>query len=403
MDLGNKKLNNLISKDFKLQMAVSSEIINSKDVEVFELLNLKAEFIFDFIKDKINRNFFNSVNPDNVFNLFDFLKVYSFDFKEFILNSFSKFQNEEIISKMFDILKEGTEEEKTYAVEFFTSVHNNDAIDYVKNFVKSEFEPLKIASAKFLAKYSIKEEFLNSISILKNSDDEIEKFEAVEFLVNYGDKEGFKPIYEYFIKSGLNEIVAQNILFLKSFNDLINEGLEDEILNIYSTLLRALPENVSFSEINYYLKEGVFDFLIESDKNFSLLLNFYLKNKIDLILNNDAYLIDLDKEDKKDITLLKEKLSFVLEGASEIEAVKLSLQSDNLIENMVALEIANETEYDFSGDVIELFKKTKASEIILYSLNYLKSKGALQNQLVKIAEEKTQNETIKAEIQNYYC
>ena len=97
MNLGTKNLNNLTDKDFKLQNEAAESIINNRDIKSFEILVQKEDYIFDFIKEKIKRNLIRAVNKDNVLNLFCFLKIYSSEFEEFIINSFVNFPVEFIV------------------------------------------------------------------------------------------------------------------------------------------------------------------------------------------------------------------------------------------------------------------------------------------------------------------
>ena len=53
MNLGNKTLNDLISKDNSAAKGAAIKLLAEKDVESFKILNSKSEFLFDFIKEKI--------------------------------------------------------------------------------------------------------------------------------------------------------------------------------------------------------------------------------------------------------------------------------------------------------------------------------------------------------------
>ena len=75
MNLGNKTLNDLISKDNSAAKEAAIKLLAEKDVESFKILNLKSEFLFDFIKEKILKNLIGAVNSKNCLNLFEFLKV----------------------------------------------------------------------------------------------------------------------------------------------------------------------------------------------------------------------------------------------------------------------------------------------------------------------------------------
>ena len=88
MNFNNKILNNLISKDFKLAKSSCEKLINDNILSAWEELTDKSEFIFDFIKDKINKNLISSVNAGNFENIMNFMQIYHPDFEDFILTVF---------------------------------------------------------------------------------------------------------------------------------------------------------------------------------------------------------------------------------------------------------------------------------------------------------------------------
>ena len=134
MNLGNKTLNNIISKDNSAAKEAAIKLLAEKDLESFKILNSKSEFLFDFIKEKILKNLIGAVNSENCSNLFEFLKVYSPDFKGFILLPLVQFKTPEIEDKMQKFLLEGCDEEKTYATEFFTILGDKTIWRKFKNF-----------------------------------------------------------------------------------------------------------------------------------------------------------------------------------------------------------------------------------------------------------------------------
>ncbi len=395
MNLGNKTLNNLISKDGKISQNASYEIINGKDVESFEILNSKADFLFDYIKEKILKNLIYSVNKDNCKALFDFCKVYSPDFKNYILEPLIKFQDEEITSKMYEFLKSGTSEEKTYAIEFFTILNNIDIIPYAKKCVVSNFEPLRISAIKSLKKFKEKEEYEKNLKILSDGD-ELEKLEAVDFLVNYGDCEAFDKIYNFFL-SDYSEFTATNLLCLKSLEELIKEDKTEQILNILGSILRGTPDNITFSETLYYFQNNILNFLLEEESNPAQVLIYYLKVKLELWLEDESYVIDIDNNDKKEGIELKNKVNSLLAGFNYDEIIKTALKSKNKLEIIIGEELAGS---DFSEELQDLVKSNNDYEIILNAVKNLKSNNNLTKEIVDTALSKIKNDNIGAEIKN---
>ncbi len=402
MNLGNKTLNNLISKDNMAAKEAAIKLLTEKDLESFKILNSKSEFLFDFIKEKILKNLIGAVNSENYSNLFEFLKVYSPDFKGFILLPLVQFKTPEIEDIMQKFLLEGCDEEKTYATEFFTILGDKTKYEKIKANLNADFEPLKIASINYLSNLGFRLEFEESLKILEdNSKDNFEKLTSVEFLAYFGDKSAFEPIYNYFINEDNSYTIANFLLDLKPFSTLIEENKEDEILNILSSIILNFPDSISFEEINYYINEGLFEFLLESQNNLSALILFYLKNKIELILADENYSIDLTKENKKEANIINSKLNNAIQIFDKTEALTLGLNSTNYFENILSLEIIKEENIEISEPIYNLLEKTTNNEIIMDALYCLQNQNKLNEALINKILLKTENDILKAQIKSF--
>ena len=402
MNLGNKTLNDLISKDNSAAKGAAIKLLAEKDVESFKILNLKSEFLFDFIKEKILKNLIGAVNSKNCLNLFEFLKVYSPDFKGFILHPLVQFKTPEIEDKMLNFLCSGSDEEKTYATEFFTILVDKTKYEKIKANLNADFEPLKIASINYLSNLGFRLEFEESLKILEdNSKDNFEKLTQVEFLAYFGDKKAFEPIYNYFINEDNSYTIANFLLDLKPFSTLIEENREDEILNILSSIILNFPDSISFEEINYYINEGLFEFLLESENNLSALILFYLKNKTELILEDENYSIDLTKENKKEANIINSKLNNAIQIFDKKETLTLGLNSINYFENILSLEIIKEENIEIIEPIYNLLEKTTNNEIIMDILYCLQNQNQLNETLINKILLKTENEILKAQIKSF--
>ncbi len=402
MNLGNKTLNNIISKDNSAAKVAAIKLLAEKDLESFKILNSKSEFLFDFIKEKILKNLIGAVNSENCSNLFEFLKVYSSDFKGFILLPLVQFKTPEIEDKMQKFLLEGCDEEKTYATEFFTILGDKTKYEKIKANLNADFGPLKIASINYLSNLGFRLEFEESLKILEdNSKDNFEKLTSVEFLAYFGDKKAFEPIYNYFINEDNSYTIANFLLDLKPFSTLIEENKEDEILNILSSIILNFPDSISFEEINYYINEGLFEFLLESENNLSALIVFYLKNKIELILADENYSIDLTKENKKEANIINSKLNNAIQIFDKIETLTLGLNSINYFENILSLEIIKEENIEIVEPIYNLLEKTTNNEIMMDILYCLQNQNKLNEALINKILLKTENEILKAQIKSF--
>lgn len=402
MNLGNKTLNDLISKDNSAAKEAAIKLLAEKDLESFKILNSKSEFLFDFIKEKILKNLIGAVNSENCSNLFEFLKVYSPDFKGFILLPLVQFKTPEIEDKMQKFLLEGCDEEKTYATEFFTILADKTKYEKIKANLNADFEPLKIASINYLSNLDFRLEFEESLKILEdNSKDNFEKLTQVEFLAYFGDKKAFEPIYNYFINEDNSYTIANFLLDLKPFSTLIEENREDEILNILSSIILNFPDSITFEEINYYINEGLFEFLLESENNLSALILFYLKNKTELILEDENYSIDLTKENKKEANIINSKLNNAIQIFDKKETLTLGLNSINYFENILSLEIIKEENIEIIEPIYNLLEKTTNNEIIMDILYCLQNQNKLNETLINKILLKTENEILKAQIKSF--
>lgn len=402
MNLGNKTLNDLISKDNSAAKEAAIKLLAEKDVESFKILNSKSEFLFDFIKEKILKNLIGAVNSKNCLNLFEFLKVYSPDFKGFILHPLVQFKTPEIEDKMLNFLCSGSDEEKTYATEFFTILADKTKYEKFKANLNADFEPLKIASINYLSNLGFRLEFEESLNILEDkSKDNFEKLTQVEFLAYFGDKKAFEPIYNYFINEDNSYTIANFLLDLKPFSTLIEENREDEILNILSSIILNFPDSITFEEINYYINEGLFEFLLESENNLSALILFYLKNKTELILEDENYSIDLTKENKKEANIINSKLNNAIQIFDKKETLTLGLNSINYFENILSLEIIKEENIEIIEPIYNLLEKTTNNEIIMDILYCLQNQNKLNETLINKILLKTENEILKAQIKSF--
>ena len=65
----------LTAKDEQKAFAAAKEMIDGKNIEAFQILADKSEFLFDFVKNNVNKRLQKAINQNNYKNLFSFLKV----------------------------------------------------------------------------------------------------------------------------------------------------------------------------------------------------------------------------------------------------------------------------------------------------------------------------------------
>ena len=102
----------LTAKDENKACLAAREIVNNSDVEAFQLLVQKSDFLFDFVKNNVNKRLQKAINEKNFRNLFAFLKVYSVDFEDTIAGSLARYANEDLTDEILELFENGTDDEK---------------------------------------------------------------------------------------------------------------------------------------------------------------------------------------------------------------------------------------------------------------------------------------------------
>ena len=112
------EVKNLTSKDEKQAQKAARLLLDSGDAEMYRALVQKSSFLFDFVKQNVNKRLSAALNEKNYKNLFKFLKTYSPDYEDFIASSLAKYADEDLTDEIFELLQNGTESEKIYAAKY---------------------------------------------------------------------------------------------------------------------------------------------------------------------------------------------------------------------------------------------------------------------------------------------
>ena len=146
------EVKNLTSKDEKAALKSAQFLLNSGNIEMFNALLKKSEFLFDFVKQNVNKRLTKALTETNYKNLFKFLDNYSPDYEDFIASSFAKYANEDLTDEILELLQNGTENQKTYAAKYFSYIPDTIAADNLLEYAFSDNEPLAFNSAQALGK-----------------------------------------------------------------------------------------------------------------------------------------------------------------------------------------------------------------------------------------------------------
>lgn len=385
---------NLMSKDFNVANKEAKRILDTCDVETFLDLAENSEFIFDFIKTKINKNFLNNVTKENYLNLLELSKVYCEDFEDFIVMGLVKFGNEDLTDEILELFETGVKNQKAYFAKYFYYIQDPLAIDYLRKFALSDFTPLSYNSAKTLKQFNDRVLYDEEFEILKNSEDDFEKIKALNFLTYYGDLSSYDLIYDYMDKTPFMSEVVESLLEFKPFS----QTEMNKALKIYNNLLDLYPEFTSLETIiPYEIKDFIKSLLKQEETPMISYVLYKTKIKFNFINEDDIYTYDLDKDTKNE---LKDILNIINSAQIKNNLFNHLLKSEDikLVENV--LDTINENGLKEYLEDIKNLLNTSKNEIIIYKcLNTLKT---FNENLPNIDLNKFSNENIKALIESLY-
>ncbi len=343
----NKNANDLLSKDFNLSTKAAQSVINFKDIKTFKELSQNEVFIFDFLKDKIIKNLIRAVNSQNVQNLFEFMKIYSHSFSDTIISPLVKFANEDITDDMLEKLENGTESEKAYAALYFARILDPLALPFAKSYVEAKYEPLKVNSIKLLSAHKDREEYNNAILKLNSSDPDI-LYSGVDFLINYGDINALPQILENISNTPYVVDFSSDLLYLADFKT-ISENFDFKYFNfMLSNLLDGIPDYVTLNEFLACEISSALNILKNKEITFEGAINLLkAKGKLSVYQENEAYLLDLDKNTKQKVAELAE---FFKTFDKTYCAELFDILAENFADN------------DYAFDILDIFQQENLSE-----------------------------------------
>lgn len=335
-------MNNLIKKltgknqsDYE---PVARQLINTPDINLFEELVKQDDFLFDFVKQNVAKRLQNACNASNYRNLLALMKIYSPFYEDFIVSTLAKFADENLTDEILEIFENGTDAEKTYAAKYFSHIKDPLALELLREGAFGENEDLAANCAMTLGAFEDRESYTAALEKL-NSDDDFEQFNAIRFLISYGDKNALDAIIDAMEKSSMAENIAGEIPYLVDMMTVLKDKRGLIVLN---NIINGLGEILPLS--------GVFDYnlyeVFEKLDNSVVLLN--AREKFNTLTENDEYLFDEDKNTKNEVLEIKKLLDskkigdidkelseespFVytaLEFTDNVDAVKALLNSNN--------------------------------------------------------------------------
>lgn len=376
----NKKLFEIIcAKEENNAKEAASILINKGDLSEFKLLCEKMDYLFDFVKNNVYKRISYAVNKDNFKNLIKFYDYYSPYFDDFFAEILTEYANEDLTDEILEIFSKGSDSQKAYAASYFRKIPDTVAIDELRKNLNTEFEPLFENCASALGKMNDSDSFKKYLSLL-NSDDDFIKLKAVKFLIFYGNKNVAEDIINAMNNSTMSENIAGEITQLISPIELIEKKYNDGILLI-NNLINGLGEILPLENIFIYEIYEITNYFINNPKSpEAAIILFNLKNKFEILTQNDEYIFDLNKEIKNEISEIKKLIFSKKEDFWNNEKLLLnqSININNPLLHTVLEIIKNNGFKEFLPKIIMLTKSDE--EIIIYeAISTIKVLGGLIN------------------------
>ena len=402
------EVKNLTSKDEKAAQKSAQFLLNSGNIEMFNALLKKSEFLFDFVKQNVNKRLTKALTETNYKNLFKFLDNYSPDYEDFIASSFAKYANEDLTDEILELLQNGTKSQKTYAAKYFSYIPDTIAADNLLEYAFSDNEPLAFNAAQALGKMENKESYEKALSMLKD-DDDFKKLDAVKFLVAYGNRDAVLPILESLSTSSMPENIAGELPFLEPLLEIMKTKPKGIVLPCIHNILSGLTEILPLSQVFDFELYDVLAFLIEKNKTEkdSHIAVILLKALVQFstICEIESYTFDEDKNTKQELNaiyeLLKNQPESFWNEQKNLILKELELEKSRILP---ALQIISELKLTEACKNLKKLLNSNDEIILCETISAIKSIGKLDEN--EISKEKVLNkihsENIKAIILNMF-
>lgn len=288
---------------------IAFDIINNSNVELFEELVSKDDYLFDFVKSNVAQRLEKVCTKQNYKNLLNFLDVYSPYYEDFITSTLAQFADEEVTNILLEKLASGTTNEKIYSAAFFAYNKDDRALTYLNEYAFDDDTSLSENCARALSKIEDRTAYNLALEKLE-SDDDFEQIKAVNFLVAYQDKSALKNIFEVMKKSSLSENIAEDIPYLENLPDMLDSEFQEDAILTFCYIVNGLVELIPVSQvITFRFYEFIDRLLRMSPTGASAVALFLAKDKFNMITENEEYLFDEDKNTKNEVNDIKNLLN----------------------------------------------------------------------------------------------
>ena len=411
MTTNNEQLvKDLTAKDETKAFAAAQCIINNADTQAFSLLCDKSEFLFDFVKNNVNKRLQKAVNEGNFRNLFAFLKNYCPDFEDTIIGGIARFANEDLTDEMLELLENGSDDEKAYAAKYFSYIPDTIAADDLTEYAFSDNEAVAFNSAKALGAMKIDSAYQKALELL-NSDDEFTVLKAVKFLVAYEDKAAVEHILKAMEHSSMSENIAGEIPYIQSLMELLQQYQDKNyVLLCIDNILSGLGEILPLSQIFCFEMFEVLEYLIPYNTNNknpqAAVVLLKALSKFEELANNEEYTFDEDKNTKQEIqdiyNLLKKQQEYFWNAQKNL--VKNELDESNVPVYRISSALSVICEYNLvqAEDEIKNLLHSNNEILLCEAASALKQIGTLDGAQKESILAKVHDENKKALINSLF-
>lgn len=386
-------IKDITSKDIKLSHSTILNMIKDLDTEAFGLLCEKCDFIFPFLKERINADFVKLIEEKDLNAVFKFSEIYCADFEDMIVNSWVKFASQDLTDEILELFENGTVEQKAYCAKYFVKIQDPLALEHLKNNVFSDFEPLKTNCALALSAFQDVEILDKMKEIVLKSNDDFEKLNAFNFISTYSGEKQIKFVIEQAFLSPFAINIISNVLDFNELNYLKNILDNKTMTKIFQLIIEEYPEDLSLDSAYYWNLAEFIKLIYRFDSSYSKNVLILAREKFKEFSENDIYTFDFDKNIKNEIKNISNLLkSLDLEFSVE--------NFEDEFELSAILEVIKELKLDEKAEFLaNLFNKTneeKKAQIALI-LKEFKKIDLIDIEIIK----QIQNENIKALIESY--
>lgn len=404
----NQYLKDITAKDETKALKATKYMLDNADTDLFKMLADKANYLFDFIKDNVNKRIAKSATQDNYKNLLKFFDIYSQDFDDTFALILAQYADEQLTDEILELLESGSEAQKTYAAKYFIYIPDTIAIEALSSHIFSDSETLSYNAAQALGKMNDEDSFTRALEMLK-SDDDFDKLKAVKFFVAYGQNAPIDEIFNAMKSSRMPENLAGEIPFLVSLASMLHSENKKNVLIAVENIISGLGEILPLSQVFQFELYDILNELININKEEnhykSKISQILLKSllKFQMICKNDEYIFDEDKNTKQELMATLELLEKQTDAFWYDQKKSILKELTHCNHRVLsALEVIKDLKLKEASSEIKNLLNSENEIVICEVISTLKEIDELNTVNKSEVLGKLKSDNIKAIVENYW-